>query len=157
MAHRKTDDEYIQKVHNTARYCVEQKHISWVLLVAVVFWGIYGYTHMPQRKDPDIPVRAAQIICPWPGMVTDKVEQLVTRKIELKIAENTHIKKIESTTRVGVSVVTVELDEKVEDTGKQFDDIKYRLDSIHDLPEGAGPINFLKEYVATPALRPTGA
>jgi multidrug efflux pump subunit AcrB len=157
MPHRKTDDEYIQKTHNTARYCVEQKHISWVLLVAVVFWGIYGYLSMPQRKDPDIPVRAAQVICPWPGMVTDKVEQLVTRKIELKIAENTHIKKIESTTRVGVSVVTVELDEKVEDTGKQFDDIKYRLDSIHDLPEGAGPINFLKDYGDTAALMLTVA
>ena len=157
MAHRKTDDEYIQKVHNTARYCVEQKHISWVLLVAVVFWGIFGYRAMPQRKDPDIPVRAAQVICPWPGMTTDKVEQLVTRKIELKIAENTHIKKIESTTRVGVSVVTVELDEKVEDTGKQFDDIKYRLDSIHDLPEGAGPINFLKDYGDTAALMLTVA
>ncbi|MFZ5450701.1 MAG: efflux RND transporter permease subunit [Thermodesulfobacteriota bacterium] len=157
MAHRKTDDEYIQKTHNTARFCVEQKHISWVLLIAVVFWGIYGYRAMPQRKDPDIPVRAAQIICPWPGMTTDKVEQLVTRKIELKIAENTHIKKIESTTRVGVSVVTVELDEKVEDTGKQFDDIKYRLDSIHDLPEGAGPIQFLKDYGDTAALMLTVA
>jgi multidrug efflux pump subunit AcrB len=157
MAHRKTDNEYIQKTHNTARFCVEQKHISWVLLVAVVFWGVYGYTAMPQRKDPDIAVRQAMIICPWPGMVTDKVEQLVTRKIELKVAENVHIKKIESTTRVGVSVITVELDEKVEDTGKQFDDIKYRLDSIKDLPEGAGPINFLKDYGDTAALMLTVA
>ncbi|MEW6658489.1 MAG: efflux RND transporter permease subunit [Thermodesulfobacteriota bacterium] len=157
MAHRKTDDEYIQKTHNTARYFVEHAHISWVLLVAVVVWGIFGYTGMPQRKDPDIPVRVAQVICPWPGMTTDKVEQLVTRKIELKIAENTHIKKIESTSRVGVSVVIVELDEKVEDTGKQLDDIKYRLDSIHDLPEGAGPINFLKDYGDTAALMLTVA
>ncbi len=157
MAHRKTDDEYIQKTHNTARYFVEHPHISWVLLVAVVVWGIFGYMGMPQRKDPDIPVRQAMIVCPWPGMVTDKVEQLVTRKIELKIAENTHLKRIESTTRVGVSVVTVELDEKVEDTGKQFDDIKYRLDSIHDLPAGAGPIQFLKDYGDTAALMLTVA
>jgi len=154
---RKTDDEYIQKTHNTARFFVEHPHISWVLLLAVLLWGYFGYTSMPQRKDPDIPVRQAQIICPWPGMLTDKVEQLVTRKIELKVAENTHIKKIESTSRVGVSVVTVELDEKVEDTGKQFDDIKYRLDSIKDLPEGAGPINFLKDYGDTAALMLTVA
>jgi multidrug efflux pump subunit AcrB len=157
MAHRKSDDEYIQKTHNTARFFVEHPHISWVLLLATLIWGVFGYTGMPQRKDPDIPVRQAQIICPWPGMVTDKVEQLVTRKIELKVAENPHIKKIESTTRVGVSVLTVELDEKVEDTGKQFDDIKYRLDSIKDLPEGAGPINFLKDYGDTAALMLTVA
>ena len=112
---------------------------------------------MPQRKDPDIPVREAQIICPWPGMTTEKVEQLVTRTIELKVAENTHIKKIESTSRVGLSVITVELDDKVTDTDKQFDDIKYRLDSIHNLPEGAGPIQFFKDYGNTAALMLTVA
>ena len=83
-----------------------------MLLIATLIWGVYGYTSMPQRKDPDIPVREAQIICPWPGMTTDKVEQLVTRTIELKVAENTHIKKIESTSRVGLSVITVALDDE---------------------------------------------
>ena len=75
----KTDDEYIQKTHNTERFSVEHPHITWVLLIATLIWGVYGYTSMPQRKDPDIPVREAQIIIPWPGMVTEKVEQLVTR------------------------------------------------------------------------------
>jgi multidrug efflux pump subunit AcrB len=70
MAHRKTDDEYIQKTHNTARYFVEHPHISWVLLLLTLFWGFYGYASMPQRKDPDIPVRQAMIICPWPVMIT---------------------------------------------------------------------------------------
>ena len=82
---------------------------------------------------------------------------MVTRPIELKIAENTHIKKIESTSRVGLSVITVELDDKVRDTDKQFDDIKYRLDSIHNLPEGAGPIQFFKDYGNTAALMLTVA
>ena len=40
---------------------------------------------------------------------------------------------------------------------KQFDDIKYRLDSIHDLPEGAGPILFFKDYGDTAALMLTVA
>ena len=153
----KTDDEYIKKTHNTERFSVEHPHITWVLLIATLLWGVYGYTSMPQRKDPDIPVREAQIICPWPGMVTEKVEQLVTRTIELKVAENVHIKKIESTSRVGLSVITVELDDKVTDTDKQFDDIKYRLDSIHNLPEGAGPIQFFKDYGNTAALMLTAA
>ncbi len=148
----KTDDKYIKETHNTERFSVEHPHITWMLLFAVLIWGVYGYTSMAQRKDPDIPVREAQIIIPWPGMVTEKVEQLVTRPIELKVAENVHIKKIESTSRVGLSVITVELDDKVADTDKQFDDIKYRLDSIHNLPEGAGPILFFKDYGNTAAL-----
>jgi len=53
MAH-KTDDEHIQKTHNTERFFVEHPHISWVLLIATLIWGVYGYTGMAQRKDPDI-------------------------------------------------------------------------------------------------------
>ena len=48
--------------HNTARFFTENRHVSWVLLIAVVVWGIYGYLNIPQRKDPDIPVRLAVAI-----------------------------------------------------------------------------------------------
>src|SRR5262249_16379194 len=38
-----------------------------------------------------------------------------------------------------------------------FDDIKLRLDGIHDLPDGAGPINFIKDFGDTAALMLTVA
>src|SRR5262249_2457197 len=88
----------------------------------------------------------------WPGVETVKVEQLVTRKIEEKCAENAWVSKITSTTRVGVSFVYIELKDNAPDTGKQFDDIKFKLDNIYDLPEGAGPINFIKDFGSTAAL-----
>src|SRR5262249_39071752 len=47
--------------------------------------------------------------------------------------------------------------EDTRDTGKQFDDIKLRLDGIHDLPDGAGPINFIKDFGDTAALMLTVA
>src|SRR3989442_10208284 len=90
MAHR-TDADIIEKTHNTARFFVEHRHIAWVLLIATVLWGWYGYNSMPQRKDPDIPVRVAVALTPWPGVKAQEVEQLVTRPIEEKIAENSYI------------------------------------------------------------------
>ena len=80
MAHR-TDADIIEKTHNTARFFVEHRHIAWVLLIATVLWGWYGYNAMPQRKDPDLPVRVAVALTPWPGVKTQEVEQLVTRPI----------------------------------------------------------------------------
>jgi hypothetical protein len=112
---------------------------------------------MPQRKDPDIPVRQAVALCPWPGASAEKIEQLVTRKIEEKMAENVKVDKIESNTRTGTTAVYVTLTEGTLDTGKQFDDIKLRLDGIHDLPDGAGPINFIKDFGDTAALMLTVA
>ena len=50
MSHHKSDDEIINKTHNTARYSVETRHVTWVLLIATCVWGIFGYLKMPQRK-----------------------------------------------------------------------------------------------------------
>jgi multidrug efflux pump subunit AcrB len=157
VAHKKSDSEMIAHTHNTARYFVETRHISWVLLIATCLWGAYGYFNMPQRKDPEVPVRIAVALTPWPGSSAEKIEQLVTKKLEEKIAENARVKKIESISRTSVSVVYVELDDSVKEVGKEFDDISLKLNSIDDLPDGAGPINFIKDFGDTAALMLTVA
>jgi multidrug efflux pump subunit AcrB len=53
----------------------------------------------------------------------EKVEDL-TRQLETKVAGNAKVKKIESISRTGLSVIYVELVEALKDTGKEFDDIR---------------------------------
>src|SRR5215472_7684280 len=142
---------------NVARYFVEHRHISWVLLGGVLVWGVGAYRAMPKRKDPDIPVRQVAVATPWPGQSAERVEQLVTRKIEEKIAQNIRVSEIKSTSRAGLSVIYAEVDDRVPDTAKEFDDIKIKLDSIPDLPEGAGPMQYIKEFGETSALMLTVA
>ena len=142
---------------NTARFFTETRHVSWVLLVATVLWGVYGYIQMPQRKDPDIPIRQALVLCPWPGASAEKIEQLITRRLEEKVAENVKVERVESNTRTGITAVFVTLIEGLPDTAKEFDDIKLKLDTISDLPDGAGPINFIKDFGDTAALMLTVA
>src|SRR5215813_10127110 len=157
MSHGKSESEIINKAHNTARYSVETRHVTWVLLIATCAWGAFGYWKMPQRKDPEFQVRTAVAMIPWPGASAEKVEQLVSRKVEERAAGNAKIKKIESISRTGLSVVYFELVDEIKETGKEFDDIKLRLDGIRDLPQGAGPINFLKDFGDTAALMLTVA
>ncbi len=149
MAHR-SDDEIIRTTHNLARFCVENRAISWVLLVGVLVWGVFGYARMPKRKDPDVPVREAVAICPWPGVNAQQVEQMVTRKIEATIAQNSFIHPagastnygIRSVTLDGVAIVYIQLDEKLADAAKQFNDINLKLNSIDDLPSGTARSSF---------------
>ena len=159
MAHGKTDNEIINKTHNTARFFVEVRQISWVLLIGALLWGAFSYFSMPQRKDPEVAVRQAVAITSWPGASADKVEQLVTKKIEEQMAANALVTKIESISRTSVSVVYLELDEKSNqsDRSKQLDDVAFRLNSINDLPDGAGPINFIRDFGDTAALMLTVA
>jgi multidrug efflux pump subunit AcrB len=157
MSDHHNESQRIERTHNTARFFTETRHVAWVLLVGTVLWGIYGYVQMPQRKDPDIPVRQALALCPWAGASAEKIEQLVTRRIEEKIAENVRVDKIESNTRTGITAVYITLVEGTRDTGKEFDDIKLKLDAINDLPDGAGPIDFVKDFGDTAALMLTVA
>src|SRR6185503_10615215 len=144
---------------NISRFFVQQRHITWVMLIGVCVWGFYSYKSMPQRKDPDTPVKTAVAITAWPGVNAEKIEQLVTRKIEEKIAQNANVEKIRSISRTNVSVVYVDLDENFPGTqiGKEFDDIALKLDSIKDLPDGAGPVQFIKDFGDTAALMLTVA
>jgi multidrug efflux pump subunit AcrB len=152
MSHHQNEQAAIERTHNTARFFTETRQVAWVLLIGTMLWGVYGYLQMPQRKDPDVQVRQALVLCPWPGASAEKIEQLVTRRLEEKIAENVRVEKIESNTRTGITAVYMTLIDGTSDTGKEFDDIKLKLDSITDLPDGAGPIDFVKDFGDTAAL-----
>ena len=152
------NNQSIRNMHNLARFFIEQRHIAWVSLGAVLLWGVYGLHNMPQRKDPDIPVRQAMIIVPWQGTSAEEVEQLVTKKVEQAIALNQWVTEIKSASRTGSAMIQFELAEKGGyDRDKELDDVKIRLDAIHDLPQGAGPILYIKDFGDTSALMLTVA
>jgi multidrug efflux pump len=151
MAHGRRDEDVVRTTHNTARFFTETRHVAWVLLLFTLAWGVYGYLSMPQRKDPDIPIRAAAVMAYWPGAGAEKLEQLVTRRVEERIAENPKIDKITSNTRTGVAVILIELQKQVAEPGKEFDDIKLKLDGLTDLPQGAR-LSFIKDFGDTATL-----
>ena len=159
MSH-KSEAEYIEKTHNTARFFTEHRQVSMVLLIAVCVWGWYGYMHMPKRKDPSIPVRVAVASTNWPGATAQEVEQLVSRPVEQTMAQNAFIKPplasdfgIRSISFPGLSLVYVQLDDTVTDPKKQFSDINLKLNALNSrLPQGAGPIQFNSDFGDTAAL-----
>ena len=142
---------------NIARFFTENRQIAWVALFATLAWGVFAYMNMPKRKDPDIPVRVGLAICPWPGIASDKVEQLVTRKIEQAATGNSKVDRVESTTQDNVSVVLVRLVDNIQNTKQEFQDIGQRLSQINDLPDGAGPITWISDFGDTAALMLTVA
>src|ERR1700758_5034036 len=155
----------ISNRRNVPRFFVEHPQISWMLLAGVLIWGWFGYTSMPQRKDPDIPVRLGVAACPWPGATAQQVEQFITRRIEDVAAENKTIHPgtdadygIKSISLPGYSFVTIQLDEGITDTKRQFSDINLKLNALNSqLPQGAGPITFQSDFGDTAALMLTVA
>ena len=164
MAHR-SDAELIQHERNTSRFFVEHRQIAWVALFATLAWGVYGYLSMPQKKDPELPVRLAVAACSWPGATAQQVEQLITRPIEETIAQNRTVHApapdaygIRSISLPGTSFVYVQLSDTVKDTREQFSDIDLKLQALSPrLPNGASPIQFQSDFGDTAALMLTVA
>ena len=145
------------EIRNTSRFCIENPQIAWVLLIGTLIWGIYGFTHMPQRKDPDVPVKQAMVVTRWPGASAQKVEELVTRTVEKTIASNSNVASIDSTSRGNVSTITFQLAGNLKQTGQVLDDIGGRLAAIDDLPDGAGPVEYIRDFGDTATLMLTVA
>src|SRR6266403_1032466 len=159
MAHT-SDQDRIENTRNVPRFFVEHPQVSWVLLVGVLVWGWFGYQSMPQRKDPDIPVRVAVAFCAWPGATAQQVEQFLTRPIEDAVAENKTIHSgtasdygVRSVSLPGAAYVYVQLAENISDVKRQFSDINLKLNALNSqLPQGAGPISFQSDFGDTAAL-----
>lgn len=144
---------------NVARYFTEHPHVGWFLLVVALVLGAVSYALLPKRKDPFIRVRAAVAVCAWPGAPADRVEAELTRKLEARIAENADVEHVVSTSRTGLSIVTVYLrdDVPLDAIGRSFDDIELKLRAVPDLPLGALPVSFQKDFGDTAALMITFA
>src|ERR1700692_3901200 len=161
----KSDQDRIEKTHNLPRFFVEHPQVSWVLLFGVLVWGWFGYRSMPQRKDPDIPVRVGVASCSWPGATAQQVEQLITRPIEDTVAQNKTIHAgtaadygVRSISLPGYSYVYIQLIDDVDDLKRQFSDINLKLNALNgQLPQGSGPITFQSDFGDTAALMLTVA
>ncbi|MCC6678387.1 MAG: efflux RND transporter permease subunit [Phycisphaerales bacterium] len=123
---------------NISQFFVTKRPIAWTAMVAVLAWGVYAYTAMPQRQDPIIPVVTGVIITPYPGAEAEKVEQEVTRKIERKVSENPSVEHVKSISRPGMSIVYVELFETERHAELVWQDVRGKLGEIKDLPQAAG-------------------
>src|SRR5260370_9061718 len=106
--------------------------------MGVLVWGWFGYHSMPQRKDPDIPVRVAVAFCSWPGATARQVEQFVTRPIEGAVAENKTIHPatasdygVRSLSLPDAAYVYVQLAENASDVTRQFISCHLNLKAVN--------------------------
>jgi len=82
-------------------------------LVLILVWGLSAYQGLPRLEDPELVSRNAVVTTFFPGADAERVEALVTEKIEDEVAEVEAVLTYESTSRAGVSIVDIELSETV--------------------------------------------
>ncbi len=124
------------------RVALEKDRITLVALVIVIVGGLWSYASLPQDEDPGFIIRTAVVTTQFPGASPDRVEMLVTDKIEEVVQEIPQLDYVTSNSRTGVSIVMVNIKESYKEMRPIWDDLRRKVDRVKaDLPEGVlGPI-----------------
>ncbi|MDO6766111.1 efflux RND transporter permease subunit [Agarivorans sp. 1_MG-2023] len=86
-----------------------------LLITLIIVAGMGAVSTLPRSEDPKITSRFASIVTQYPGASAERVEALVTELIENKIRKLPEIKRVQSSSRPGFSVLQVELKDAVID------------------------------------------
>lgn len=126
---------------NLAQFSIEKSRITLMVLMTVVIMGIVIYFSLSRDSMPPYTVRVASIVSAFPGASPDRVELLVTDKVEKVSQELPELKEVTSKSRTGLSVVSVTLKDEVrpENTQAVWDRLRRKLDDIEGLPSNVKP------------------
>ena len=123
--------------------------------------GPLSFLSHPSREDPKITIKTALVTASYPGMSPERMENLITRKIEEKIREIPEVEEILSTTQTGKTVIRANLFEKYSNVEPIWNDLRNKMDDLKpDLPENTtGPFindDYGNVAMATVALTAEG-
>ncbi|MEO0528799.1 MAG: efflux RND transporter permease subunit, partial [Bacteroidota bacterium] len=126
---------------NLTQFSIEKNRITYTLLAVVVLLGMSLYQSLSRDSMPPYTVRVASIVSQFTGAGPERVEQLVTDKIEKIAQELPELKEVTSTSRTGLSVVNVTLKDVVapKDLQSVWDRLRRKLDALQGLPENVVP------------------
>ncbi|MDT0559027.1 efflux RND transporter permease subunit [Ichthyenterobacterium sp. W332] len=126
---------------NLTAFSINRNRITFTVLTTILIMGMVFYQSLSRDSMPPYTVRVATVVSSFPGSSPERVEQLVTDKVEKIVQELPELKKVTSTSRSGLSVVTVELKDQVKPKDLQvvWDRLRRKLTQLQGLPSGVNP------------------
>ncbi|MCK5277064.1 MAG: efflux RND transporter permease subunit, partial [Cyclobacteriaceae bacterium] len=129
---------------NLTRITLNNSRITISILFIVAMMGVKNYFDLSQDSMPPYTLRKASVITHFPGASPLRVEELVTDLLEETIREIVQVKSIESESRTGLSVITIDLKNEIgnDELRPVWDELRQKMGDIKTrLPQGTvGPI-----------------
>lgn len=101
-------------IEKIIQFSVRNKLITGIFLVLFVAWGLYSTTQLSIDALPDVTNNQVQVITTTPNLATQEVEQFITYPIEMQMKTIPEVVELRSTSRSGLSVVTIVFKDKVQ-------------------------------------------
>lgn len=126
---------------NPAAWCIKNNRTATMLFILLALAGLQTFRTMPRLENPDFTIRTAVVATYFPGAAPQKVEELITDKLEKKIQEMAEVKTLASQSLSGLSLIEVEVQARYYNLQPIWEKLRNKLDDIRpSLPEGVyGP------------------
>ncbi|MFV2005127.1 MAG: efflux RND transporter permease subunit [Gammaproteobacteria bacterium] len=126
---------------NITAFALRNNRTTIVLLLVILFAGFQSYLNMPRAYDPGFVIRAAQVVTYFPGASPERVELLVSDKIEKVVQEIPELDFVTSESRTGVSIIMVHIKDSYKNMRPIWDNLRRKIDDVRgELPDGTiGP------------------
>lgn len=126
---------------NLAGWCVKNNRTASVAFLLIALAGVYSYFTISKLETPDFRVRVCVVSAYFPGAPPQKMEELITDKMEKKLQEMPEVKVLSSQSMGGLSIIEVEVWEKYKDLQPIWRKVRDKMEDIKpELPEGVyGP------------------
>ena len=95
------------------RSFVKNGRLMSLAIILLIVSGFAALSTMPRMEDPRMENRHASVLTRLPGASAERIEVLITEKIEQKLRKLSEIKNITSVSRPGISAVKIELQDEV--------------------------------------------
>ena len=111
-----------------------------MLLIVILFFGVNAYKNMPKDYDPGFIIRTAQVITQFPGASPERVEMLITDKLERVIQELPELDFVKSESRTGISIISVNIKESYRNLRPIWDNLRRKIEAAQSqLPAESFP------------------
>jgi len=117
-------------------FSIRYRAIVLTAITALMMWGVYAYTSMSRREDPQFTIRTAVVLTSWPGAPATRIEELITDALEEEIDTIEEVDVVRSVSTNGQSTIYVDVEDRVGATAIQnvWDKLRARV-ALVQMPE----------------------
>ncbi len=119
------------------KLAIKNNRVTVIALVIVIVAGLMTFKSISQSEFPAFTIRVATVMTVFPGATPEKIEKLVTDKLEKKIQEMPEIDFIKSESKAGVSIIYVNIKEDYKNMRPIWDTLRRKVNTVKtSLPKG---------------------
>ncbi|MBN2616740.1 MAG: efflux RND transporter permease subunit, partial [Spirochaetales bacterium] len=117
---------------NIGKFSVENSVLINIAILLIVVLGVFSLNRLPREQFSEVPFFWVNIITPYPGVSAEDIEKSVTIPIENEFKGIDKLKRIQSVSSEGLSVVRVEFDDGIsnDDFAALFQDARTRYSKV---------------------------